>query len=190
TVPIGAPLSNTTAYVLDASFEPAGVGIPGEICIGGSGNAMGYLRRSELTAERFVPDPFGPPGTTLYRTRDAGRRGRDGTIEFIGRADHQVKVRGFRIELGEIESALGRLSGVRQAVVTAREDVGGEKRIVAYVVGDPGSAFNRSLAKTELAKTLPDFMLPSAFVELNALPLTTNGKVNRSALPAPDWREA
>ena len=184
TVPIGRPIANTTAYVLDRYQNPVPVGVPGELYLGGDGLAVGYLDRPELTAERFVPDRFsGETGAKLYKTGDLVRFLPNGNIEFLGRNDDQVKIRGFRIELGEVETALRRHPAVRQAVVVAREDQPGDKRLVAYVVSDgpPDAADWRSFVSARL----PDYMVPSIFVPLDRLPLAANGKLNREALPAP-----
>ncbi|HVS00840.1 MAG TPA: amino acid adenylation domain-containing protein, partial [Thermoanaerobaculia bacterium] len=184
---IGAPIAGTRAYVLDARGGLAPVGVPGELYLGGEGLARGYLGRPELTGERFVPDPFGS-GERLYRTGDLVRRRADGALDFLGRLDHQVKIRGFRIELGEVEAALLRHPGVREAVAVAREDTPGDKRLVAYVALEPG--VEPGELRGWLARTLPEAMLPSAWVVLPALPLTPNGKVDRKALPAPERSEA
>ncbi|WP_433056619.1 amino acid adenylation domain-containing protein [Dactylosporangium sp. CS-033363] len=171
-VPIGAPIQNVALHVLDARLRPCPVGVPGQLFIAGVALANGYLGRPALTAEKFLPDPYGPPGSRMYATGDLARRRPDGTIDFLGRLDTQVKLRGLRIELGEIEAAIR--SAAQDAAVVVLDD-----RLVAYVVG-PEQDF-RSLLK----KTLPDYMVPSAFVHLDALPLTPNGKLDRRALPAP-----
>ncbi|MFL6282296.1 MAG: amino acid adenylation domain-containing protein [Pyrinomonadaceae bacterium] len=191
-ISIGRPLQNTQVYVLDARMRPAPVGVPGELYVGGVGVARGYLNRPSLTAEKFVPDTFSnEPGARLYRTGDVVRRLSDGRIEFIGRADDQVKVRGFRIELGEIEAALSSHESVRDCAVVAREDRPGDVRLVAYVVaadackpsaGEP--VVVASELRGHLKERLPEYMVPSAFVMLDALPLNANGKVDRKALAA------
>jgi amino acid adenylation domain-containing protein len=186
-VPIGRPVPGARAYVADPRLELAPPGIPGELGVGGSGLARGYLGRPDLTAERFVPDPWtGEPGARLYRTGDLVRLLPGGDLEFLGRTDDQVKIRGFRVELREVEAALGRHPGVAAAVVTAREDAPGDRRLAGYVVPQNGGVPEVSALRAFLAESLPDYMVPAAFVVLDALPLTPSGKVDRRALPAPD----
>jgi amino acid adenylation domain-containing protein len=187
-VAIGSPINHTRAYVLDEDLELVPVGVTGELFAAGSGLARGYINQPALTAERFVPDPFGAPGSRMYRTGDRVRWRADGALEFVGRADRQVKIRGQRIELGEIESVLARHAGVAQAVVIAREDQPHEKRLVGYVVAVPGQGANPAGLTEYLSQTLPDYMVPSALVMLEALPLTVNGKIDRKALPPPDFK--
>jgi aryl carrier-like protein len=190
--PIGRPIANTRAYVLDRHLNLAPVGAPGELHVGGVGLARGYLRRPGLTAERFIPDPFSAePGARLYKTGDLVSYLPDGRLDFVGRIDNQVKVRGYRIELGEIEAALCEHAAVREAVVLAREDLPGVKQLVAYFVRSPESAEAEASAPTveelrrSLKERLPEHMVPSVFVPLESLPLTANGKTDRRALPAP-----
>jgi amino acid adenylation domain-containing protein len=186
-LPIGSAFANTQVYVLDAKMQLAPSGVPGELCIGGSGLARGYLDRPDLTAEKFVPDPFAvSPGERLYRTGDLARVLPDGMIELLGRIDHQVKLRGFRIELGEVEAALTQHLSVAQAVVVLREDEPGDRRLVGYVVVSAGSILNASDLRRFVREKLPEYMVPSAIVEIGALPRLPNGKVNRRALPAPE----
>jgi amino acid adenylation domain-containing protein len=184
---IGRPMSNKQVYLLDAQLQPVPVGVTGELYIGGAGVARGYLNRPELTAEKFIPDPFSPlPDARLYKTGDLARYLADGNIQFLGRIDHQVKVRGFRIELGEIESVLRRHENLRDVLVMARANDDGEKRIVAYVVAHHEPAPTPRELKDHVASQLPEYMVPSAFVLMDALPLTPNGKVDRKALPEPE----
>jgi len=186
-ISIGRPIANTQVYLLDPQGQPVPVGVPGELYIGGDGLARGYMNRAALTAERFLPHPWSPePGARLYKTGDLARYRSDGTIEHLGRLDYQVKLRGFRIELGEIEAVLDRYAAVLQAVVVAREDMLGDKRLVAYVVAQPQQRPTVSDLRGHLQAKLPDYMVPSAFVLLEALPLTPNGKVDRRVLPPPE----
>jgi amino acid adenylation domain-containing protein len=195
TIPIGKPLANTQIYVLDQHMQPVPVGVPGELYIGGDGLARGYFRRPDLTAEKFVPHPFSSStspsekgekeGAHLYRTGDLVRLLPDGNIEFLGRGDHQVKVRGFRIELGEIESALSQHPEVGAVAVLASQDTLEDKRLVAYFVAQQTPPPTASELRRYLQEKLPDYMIPTAFVRLEAMPLTSNGKIDRRALPAP-----
>jgi amino acid adenylation domain-containing protein len=187
TVPIGKPINNTFVYVLDRELRPTPAGVPGELFLGGDGLARGYHKRPELTAERFVPNPFSDvPGARLYRTGDRVRFLADGNIEFIGRFDFQVKVRGFRIELGEIETVLAGHDAVKEVVVEMRGDVSEEKRLVAYLVSKPEAELSTDELRQYLSEKLPDYMMPNSFVMLDSMPLTNNGKVDRKALPEPD----
>jgi amino acid adenylation domain-containing protein len=186
-ITIGRPLANTEIYLLDAHLNPVPIGVPGELYIGGIGLARGYLNRPELTEERFIPHPFSTePGARIYRTGDLARYRADGQIDHLGRVDFQVKIRGFRIELGEIETTLAQHPAVRQAVVVAREDTPGDKRLVAYVVPQPQQEIKANELRSFLRESLPDYMIPSAFLVLEAFPQTPNGKIDRRALPAPE----
>jgi amino acid adenylation domain-containing protein len=186
-IPIGRPIANTRLYVLDRQMRLAPAGAVGELYIGGAGVAYGYLNRPDLTAEKFVPDPFtGDPGARLYRSGDLARFRQDGVLEYLGRIDHQVKIRGFRIEPGEIESALLRHPAVREALVITDKDLPSEKQLVAYVVMHAGAELNVSDMRRFLEESLPPYMVPSIYVPLDNFPLTSNGKVDRAALPSPD----
>jgi acyl-coenzyme A synthetase/AMP-(fatty) acid ligase/acyl carrier protein len=181
---IGGPIGNTRVYVVDGALQPVPVGVPGELVIGGAGLARGYARRPAPTAEKFVPDPFGPVGGRLYRTGDIVRWRPDGTLQYQGRADDQVKVRGFRIELGEIESCVHDVTGLHQVLLVVHEPAPGDKRLVAYLVGADAERAAVELPGL-LRDRLPDYMVPSAFVPVARIPLTSNGKPDRAALPAP-----
>ncbi len=183
--PIGRPIANTQIYILDEQLRPVPDGESGELYIGGTGLAKGYLNRPDLTAERFINAPF-EPGQRLYRTGDLVRYLPDGQIAFLGRADHQIKLRGYRIEPNEIVSVLNAHPAIQASVVIAREDIPGDKRLVAYVVLMPDSSISTNALRETLAQYLPDYMIPSAFVQVETVPQTSNGKVDRAALPAPD----
>jgi amino acid adenylation domain-containing protein len=186
TVAIGSPLPHYTMYVLDRHFELVPAGVVGELYIGGAALARGYLRRPALTAERFVPDPFGSAGTVLYRTGDLATWRPDGTLQIVGRTDRQVKVHGFRIEPGEIEAALRRQRGVRDAVVIVREDTPGDRRLAGYVIASTSTAPDPLALRQQLRQTLPEYMVPAAVMVLERWPLTPSGKLDVRALPVPD----
>jgi amino acid adenylation domain-containing protein len=191
TLPIGRPIANTEVYILDAHRRPVPQGVAGELYIGGAGLAVGYFNQPEQTAERFVPHPFSTdPQARLYRTGDLARHLPDGSIEFLGRVDHQVKIRGFRVELAEIEAVLARHAAVRQAVVIAREEPSGDKKLIAYVVPAAGAKATADALRAFLPEQLPDYMVPGTFVVRDSLPLTPNGKIDRRALPDPEQEAA
>ncbi len=183
--PIGHPVALTRAYVLDTALRPQPIGVPGELYLGGGGLARGYLNRPGLTAARFVADPFGAPGERMYRTGDLVRRRADGGLEYLGRTDQQVKVRGFRIELGEVEEALRGCAGVAEAAAVAATDADGNRRLVGYVVPAAGQRTEPEAVRRDLGRTLPDYMVPSTVLVLDALPLNPNGKLDRGRLPSP-----
>ncbi|MCI0585368.1 MAG: non-ribosomal peptide synthetase, partial [Planctomycetes bacterium] len=185
-VPLGRPIANTEIYLLDPSLQPVPLGVPGELHIGGLGLARGYLERPDLTAAKFIPHPFHPdPQARLYKTGDLARYRSDGSLLYLGRLDHQVKLRGFRIELGEIEATLEQHPAIRQAVVLLRDDRPGDRRLVAYLVAHDPAALAPAALRDFLKDRLPLYMLPAAFVPLDAFPLTPSGKVDRKALPPP-----
>ncbi|MBG0811170.1 amino acid adenylation domain-containing protein [Methylosinus sp. H3A] len=184
TAPIGRPIKNMRAYILGPDLTPTPQAASGEICLSGAGLARGYIGRPDLTAERFVPDPFGASGERLYRTGDLGRVDDDGVVTFLGRIDRQIKIRGYRVELGEIEARLCEHPDVEQAVVAALEDAPGSVRLVAYVVGRKGAESSGDAMRAHLDRHLPAYMIPTVFVSLDALPVTSNGKVDRKRLPA------
>jgi acyl-coenzyme A synthetase/AMP-(fatty) acid ligase/acyl carrier protein len=186
-IPYGKPMRHQRAYVLDATMRPLPVGVPGELYLGGLGLARGYYDSASLTARKFLPDPFADtPGARLYRTGDLARLREDGTIILIGRIDHQVKIRGYRVELGEIEAVLRAHPAIRQAIVSACPDATGEKRLVAWLVPRDGLHINTEEVLALARRRLPSYMLPTYAMVLDRLPLSPNGKVDRTALPAPN----
>jgi amino acid adenylation domain-containing protein len=191
TLPLGRPIANTQVYILDTYGQPVPLGVSGEVYIGGAGLVRGYLGRPDLTAERFLPNPFSAkPGARLYRTGDLARHLPGGDIEYLGRIDHQVKIRGLRIELGEIEAALRSHASVKEAVVMACEDAPGNKRLVAYLMSDRRRAVEMDELRAHLQAQLPEYMVPAAFMMLDSFPLTPNGKIDRKALPPPELAQA
>jgi acyl-CoA synthetase (AMP-forming)/AMP-acid ligase II len=187
-ISLGRPIANVQVYILDENLEPVSAGAPGEICVGGIGVSRDYLRRPILTAERFMPNPFSQRwGATLYRTGDVACYRSNGNIEFLGRSDSQVKIRGFRFELGEIEEILAQHPAVKQSVVVAKEDAGGQKRLVAYIVSEsPANPARSEDLHGFLKERVPEYMMPSVFERLDSLPLTPAGKLDRAALPEPN----
>jgi acyl-coenzyme A synthetase/AMP-(fatty) acid ligase len=181
-IPLGAPIPNTTMYVLTDALEPVPVGVPGEVYVGGAGVARGYLGDPALTADRFVPDPHGTPGSRLYRTGDRARWQPDGALEFLGRTDHQVKIRGYRVEPAEIRATLRRRPDVGDAVVITHERPPRPTRLVAFVIPEPGAALDPAGLRAGLAEDLPDHMVPAEIVPIAEIPLTANGKVDTRAL--------
>jgi acyl carrier protein len=188
---IGEPIADLQVYVLDERLEPAPIGVAGEIYVAGAGLARGYLGRAGLTAERFIPNPHGErAGERLYRTGDLGRYVKGWDIEYLGRVDQQVKIRGYRIELGEIKAVLEEHASVRECVVVMREGAGREKQLAAYAVAEPGEVVEASVLREHAKKRLPEYMVPTDYVEIECVPLTSNGKMNVSSLPEPEEARA
>jgi acyl-CoA synthetase (AMP-forming)/AMP-acid ligase II/acyl carrier protein len=186
-ISIGRPIANTQVYLQDPWGHSVPIGVPGELCIGGDGVARGYWHRPDITAQQFVPHPYSSfPGARMYRTGDIARYRADGTLEWMARKDHQIKLRGYRIELGEIEAVLRQQPHVQEAVVMIRDEGVGDQRLVAYVRLEPGHPFDQAGLRESLQKILPGYMMPWVFVGMEAFPLTPNGKIDRKALPAPD----
>ncbi|MDC9019058.1 AMP-binding protein, partial [Mycobacterium marinum] len=185
-VPIGAPVPGAGVFVLDGWLRPVPPGVVGELYVAGAGVGVGYWRRGALSAARFVACPYGAAGSRMYRTGDLVCWAPDGQLQYLGRADEQVKIRGYRIECGEVTAALAALDGVEQAVVIAREDTG-QTRLVAYYTTTTGTGLDTTDIRTSLSQLLPPYMVPAAFIEIDQLPLTVNGKLDRRALPAPDY---
>jgi len=185
--PIGIPIPDLQIYLLDSHKQTVPVGVPGEIYVGGAGVARGYLHHPDLTADRFIPNPFSAePNARLYKSGDLARWNPEGQLEYLGRQDAQVKLRGYRIELGEIEAAIKQYSEIRQALIMVREDQPGDRRLVAYIVPALNATLDTDILRGFLREKLPAYMIPAAFVKLDTLPLTANGKIDRKALPAPE----
>jgi len=187
TISIGRPIANTQLYILDSNLQPVPIGVPGELYIGGEGVVRGYHNQPELTAERFIKNPFvNSPDARIYRSGDIARWMPDGRVDFLGRVDHQVKIRGYRIELGEIETQLAEHEAIQGAVVIAREDTPGDVRLLAYIIPAQGAPIDADALRATLREKLPEYMIPARYIELEAFPFTPNNKIDRNALPALD----